>query len=102
LRFEVLTAVKIDIHLSCGAVWTCRWIPPFWRNILPSSSGLEGVSESLVSTYQAHMESQPRTTSSVPSIFIIIQTITLKYIDAKLNISKMAVVLIIPYRIKLM
>jgi hypothetical protein len=30
---------NIDL-LGCHAVWTCRWVPTFWRNILPLSSRL--------------------------------------------------------------
>jgi hypothetical protein len=42
--------------LDCGAMWTCRWIPTFQRNLLPSPSGLmEAVcsSKTLVSTYKS-------------------------------------------------
>jgi hypothetical protein len=43
VRCEVLTAVKMSmvVVLDCGAKWTCRGGPTFWRNILPPSSGLK-------------------------------------------------------------
>jgi hypothetical protein len=40
MRFKFLNAVKISMLnlLSCNAVWICRLVPTFRRNILLASS----------------------------------------------------------------
>jgi hypothetical protein len=42
MRLEVLTPLKINFGLLvCNIVGTCRYIPTFWRNILPGYSRLK-------------------------------------------------------------
>jgi hypothetical protein len=49
--------------LGCDAVWTCRYIPTFWRNILPLSSALimktVCFTETSVSTYKSTRRHNP-------------------------------------------
>jgi hypothetical protein len=42
MRFQILISSE-DTNvglLGCNAVWACKYILTFWRNIMPSSSGL--------------------------------------------------------------
>lgn len=41
--------------LGCDIIWTFRWVPVFWMNVLPPSSGLQPLH------LQLHTASQPRT-----------------------------------------
>jgi hypothetical protein len=41
MKFEVVTVVKISVLViwDFNAMWTCRKMITFWKNILPPSSG---------------------------------------------------------------
>jgi hypothetical protein len=68
LRYSHRTPKFVDVGLlGCNAMWTCKQIPTFRRNILPPSSGLMRAlkkevvcsSETLVSTFTIYLFSKP-------------------------------------------
>lgn len=39
MRFEVFIIVNVDYAVwGCDTVYYCRWLPVFWRDVLPLSS----------------------------------------------------------------
>jgi len=43
VKCELLNGMYIDCVLTESEfVWCARWVPPFLRKVLPSSSGLKG------------------------------------------------------------
>jgi hypothetical protein len=56
--YEIFGFHGSDDHgglLGCDAVWTCRWVPAIWRNILPPPSAPKSWNH-----LQVHMVSQSR------------------------------------------